>query len=327
MFHNPISGFLRRHPTLAAFIEKVMKDNLGLLASVVAWTLLTSIVPLMVGILAISGFLLRDPATRLDVVNHLSAALQGVLDRKDIDDLTRATVQHHGLFGVIGLLGVLWGASNVGGAISTVFQPVFQVKGRSFVREKLIDIGMFFVFAALLLLVVLSTTATAMLGRVASLATPRFGTLIAGTVVSLLAALVLFSLVYLVFPNTEPSFKLHHVLPGAAIAAVLFQVLTFAFPIYASVSHFQRYAGLIFSLLLLTGWIYFFAVILLIGAEFVAFGALREARGERKLVGPAPDGTVPQRADAASSPAPQRPAWEPGQPALRPKGKRRSRPR
>jgi membrane protein len=300
---NPLSRFLHAHPLLRAFIEKYMKDNVGMLTSVLAWTLLTSIVPLVVGLLAICGFVLQDPATRAQVVEHLSQALQGALGRQEIAGLATVVVRNHGLFAVIGVIGVLWGASNVGGALSTVFQPIFQVRGRNFFKEKLIDLGMFFVFAALMLVIVASTTASALLDRLVARATFGLGTLIVGTIVSLVAAFVLFALIYIVFPNAEPRFKLRNVWPGATVAAVLFQLLTYIFPLYARLSHFQKYGAVLFPILLLTAWIYFFSIILLIGAEIVSFEALRQARAEGQRVGPPPDGTVPQRMDTGSNTA------------------------
>jgi len=73
-----------------------------------------------------------------------------------------------GLLSIIGVLGVLWGGSNVGGAISTVFQPIFHVKGRSFLVEKLIDVGMIIVFTALMLVIIGATAAGALLNRLIS---------------------------------------------------------------------------------------------------------------------------------------------------------------
>jgi uncharacterized BrkB/YihY/UPF0761 family membrane protein len=57
-----ISDFLRRHPSLDLFMQKVMRDNITFLAPAVAWTLLTSVVPIVVGLMAISNLFLRDPA-------------------------------------------------------------------------------------------------------------------------------------------------------------------------------------------------------------------------------------------------------------------------
>ena len=114
----------REHPTVKSFFSKIMKDNVGFLAAAVAWSALTSIVPILVGLLAISGLVLRSPNQQSQVVSHLSQALQGVLSKSEIQHLVNVSIQHAGLLGLIGLLGVLWGGANLGGAISTVFQPI-----------------------------------------------------------------------------------------------------------------------------------------------------------------------------------------------------------
>jgi membrane protein len=294
---SAIDHFFGRHPQLKAFIDKFMKDNVGMLASVVAWTLFTSIVPILAGLVAISGLFLHDPGAQRVVIAHLSAALQNVFSPHEIQAMVKATVQHNGLLALIGFAGVLWGGSNVGGAISTVFQPIFQVRGRDFLKEKLLDIGMIFVLTILMLVIVGGTTAVALLDRLFGAGQPGIITLTIGTITSLVAAFLLFAVIYTVFPNTEPRFKIRNIWPGAAIAAVLFQALTYIFPFYTKVSHFGKYAALLVPILLLTAWIYFFSLILVVGAEFVSFRALREARREGEEIGPPPDGTVPQRTD------------------------------
>src|SRR5579864_5432975 len=130
-----MSDFLRRHPSLNLFIHKVMQDNITFLASAVAWALLTSVVPIVIGLVAISSLFLRDPASQRAVVDHLSSALQGTLEPRDIKLLVTTSVEHRGVLAVIAIVGVLWGGSNVGGVFSTVFQPIFEVNGRDFLKE------------------------------------------------------------------------------------------------------------------------------------------------------------------------------------------------
>jgi membrane protein len=277
------------------FFQKVMKDNIGMLASVVAWSVLTSVVPIIVGLLALSGLALRNASTRSTVVSHLSSALQGVLTPKDLNSLVSASINHTGLLGIIGFLGVLWGGANVGGAISTTFQAIFETNGRNFFKEKLIDMGMIFVFAILMLVIIATTSAGALLNRLFS-SFPLSGPtqFVIGIVIALIAALLLFTTLFLVFPNTNPRFKFENVWRGALVSAVLFEALSFIWPLYAGFAHFHRYGAVLFPILLLTAWIYFFSLILMIGAEFIAFGALREANREHRSIGPAPENSVPQ---------------------------------
>jgi len=168
-------------------IKKLSKDNLGVLASIASWSIMTSLVPILVGLIAISGLILRNnPSAQQSVISHLSQALKGVLSTKDLQNLVTTTTQHTGLLAIIGFAGVLWGGSSVGGAISTAFQAIFEVKGRSFIVEKLIDVGMIFVFTVLMIVIVLGTTAGAIAQRLVS-GFPLSGvtTFIIGTGISL----------------------------------------------------------------------------------------------------------------------------------------------
>lgn len=295
------SGFWEKHPDISAFFDKVMKDNIGFLASALAWSLLTSLVPIMVGLLAISAFFLRDPSTQHATVTHLSQALQGVLTPTDLQSLVRITTAHAGLLGIIGFLGVIWGGSNVGGAISTVCQPVFQVRGRDFLQEKLIDIGMIVVFTVLMVVIVAATSAGAILDRLFS-NFPISGAaqFLIGIVVALFAAFLLFAVTYIVFPNTSPRFKLQNVWPGALIAAVLFEILSYIWPLYSNFAHFSKYGSLLGAVAVLTAWLYFLSIVLIVGAEFVAYAALKQARKEQEPIGPKPDGTVPQHEEESA---------------------------
>jgi len=236
-----------------------------------------------------------NPSAQQSVITHMGAALQGVLKPQDLKNLVAASTQHTGILGIIGFLGVLWGGSSVGGAISTVFQAVFEVKGRSFIKEKLIDIGMIFVFTALLIVIIVGTTAGALVKQLfTSFSLPVPVTFVIGTVISLFAAFLLFASIYLVFPNVEGRFKRVSVVKGALVAAVLFEILTYIWPLYAHFAHFSSHGALLGAIAVLMAWIYFFAIIMVLGAEVVAFGAIDEAKAQQEEVGPEPEASVPQ---------------------------------
>lgn len=261
------------------FIRKVLKDSVTMLASVVAWGVLSSIIPILVALIAISGLALHDPVKQQVIVASLSRVLQNVLTTADLRALVHLVVDHTGLLGVLGAVGMLWGASNFGGAIATVFQPIFQVRGRPLLQQKLIDVGMIFVFTVRMVVIVAATTAGALLHRVLSTAPlTDASSFIVGTTVSLLAAYLLFFVIYAVFPNIEHRFRAGHIWKGAGIAALLFQVLSYIWPLYVVVFHPQRYGAVLVPIVVVDVWIYFFALILVLGAEVVAFGALADAR-------------------------------------------------
>jgi uncharacterized BrkB/YihY/UPF0761 family membrane protein len=183
----------------------------------------------------------------------------------------------------------------VGGSISTAFQSIFEVRGRPFVKEKLIDLGMLFILTATMLLVVGGSLASAFLNNLLGASLPDVVQFLVGTGISFAAAFLLFASIYTVFPNIEVRYKRGNVWRGALLAAAMFQAVSYIWPIYVRFSHVSRYSAFLFSLLVLSTWIYFFAMILMIGAEVVAVSAIREAQRHSRSVGPLPERTVRRR--------------------------------
>lgn len=286
---------LNKHSFIKAFIMKFSKDNVGMLGGYVAWNILTSLVPILVGLVAISTLFLRSPSAQRSVETHLSQALQGVFTATDITHLVHTSLQHQGLLWIVGLIGALWGGSNVGGAYSTAFQAIFETQGRNFIKEKLLDVVMIFVFTALMLVILVATGAGSMLSRLfAGFPLPGVVQFVIGTAISLGAAFLLFASIYLSYPNIQPKFKLRDIWPGAIVAAVLFEIITYIWPIYAHFSNFNRYGAIFVPILVLTAWIYFFSMISLIGAEVAAVRTIRAAKSEGQSIGPPPGESVPQ---------------------------------
>src|SRR5947209_6429102 len=151
--------------TLGAFVTKLGADNVGMLAGFVSWSVLTAIIPTVVGIAALTSLFLQDPATEQQVIEHLSKALQGVLSPQDIENLVTTVTSMRGLFAIIGFFGLLWGSSNVGGSIATAFQAIFETAGRPFLKEKLLDLGMLLIMTATMLLILAGSFATAFLNK------------------------------------------------------------------------------------------------------------------------------------------------------------------
>src|SRR5437763_4631088 len=76
-----------KHPAVRDFITKLGADNIGLLAGFVSWSILTSLIPLAVGIVALSGLFIQDPSTQQAVVQRLSEAMQGAVSSHDIQTM------------------------------------------------------------------------------------------------------------------------------------------------------------------------------------------------------------------------------------------------
>jgi membrane protein len=202
-------------------------------------------------------------------------------------------VRTNGPFVIFSVLAVLWAAEQVGFGFTTTFEALFEVRSRSFIGERLVHFSMFLVFVALMLIIVAATTVRAAVEHsITHSQLPDVLQTPVTTIVSLSAAFLLFAAIYMMYPNTHERLKLAHVWRGAALAAILFQILTYIWPLY--VSNFSRYGGILFPILVLVVWIYFFSFILVIGAEVVAVSSIREANKRGEEVGPTTDGTFPQ---------------------------------
>jgi membrane protein len=288
------TGFITRmKPEILLYHNKIRKDNLRFLTAAVAWNILVSVVPIAIGMLAVTGLIFHHSSQQRQISLFISGAFRGVLKPDYLDKLVTVTLGHSALVALTAAISVIWAAEQVGFGIACAFDAMFEVAPRRFVREKLIHILMFLMFVALMFLIVGATVARSVINHQIGRSTaPHIIQYPITTVVSLVTAFVLFAVIYLVYPNINHELRLKHVWSGALVAAVLFQFLTFIWPLY--VEQLSKYGGILVPLLILVLWIYLFSLILLLGGEVVAIRAIRDAQKHGKPLGPLPDGTVPQ---------------------------------
>jgi YihY family inner membrane protein len=281
------------HPELKAYLKKIEKDNIRFLVAAVAWNILMSAIPMTIGMIALTQVVFADASQKREVVKQLSRAFQGVLAPHYLDHVVNVTVQHSGWLLALALVAALWGAWNVGFALSDAFDAMFEVNQRPFWQEKLIDLSMFFVLLGLMYVIVsLASAHGAISHAIRDASLPHVLIVPLTTLISLGCAFVLFTVLYMVYPNSKMTYRLRNVWHGSLLAAVLFQLLTYIWPLYEA--HFAKYGGLLFPILVLLLWVYFFCLILVVGAEVVALSVLHQARERGEEVGPAPDGSVPE---------------------------------
>jgi membrane protein len=239
-------------------------------AILIAWQLLFSLFPLVVGILSIIGLVLRDPVRQAIIAETI--ANQFPEQASDLVAFISETRDLGGIFGIISVVGLLWSGSALFGAMATVFDRFYGVPDRSFIQQRLISFLMMAVYVVLITVSVASTSLTGfvvgmsedVLRQVLGFDVPGFA-LLAGWAVSLLAAVLMFLALYRVVPNAP--IRLWNIWRGAVLAGVLFVALTQMFPLYLHFlgGGFAAYKALGVFLLLMT-WFYFLGMILCAGA-------------------------------------------------------------
>jgi membrane protein len=262
--------------TIKTFAQKFSNDWSMNMVSLLTYNLLTTIFPLLLAILTAALYVLGSlsPQEFHQVITQMSRALPSSMTAAiNINKLQQSLVHVTGPLALISLAGLVWGGSNLFSSMENVFSIFFRTRGRDFLPQKLMAIGMVLILAILLPLSLaassLVTASSAEFKQV--LPWPLSIVLsIVGPLTSLFVLWVLFVLIYMVVPNTKVSFR--HAWRGAAASAILFALFDLLFPLYFKLFlHGNgRYGAVAASLLVLVAWLWFFALITVIGAQINA---------------------------------------------------------
>lgn len=244
----------------------------GNYAGSIALTMFMSMFPLMLGVLAIVGLVIHDQTAQAGITK----ALLGFFPTDAGAALSKAlngVHQHAGIFGLIGLLGMLWSGTSIFATMEWALDRVFGAPQRDFVRQRLMGLLMTLLYTAVILLSVGANSAASLAKDV-----PFVGPL-AGLVIWILFMLS----IYRVVPHR--TFTLSEIWRGAVLAGVLMELLSLLWPIY---THFTRdfgtYGSSFALFFLLATWLLFLSQLVLLGAV-----ANRLALGEPVTEGPVAD--------------------------------------
>jgi membrane protein len=265
-----ISRFLTSTP--ARFGQKFMDDRALTLASLVAWGMLNTFLPLLLGILALVGVVLGDSPEAAAAEATLLALLPAGASALVRDSLA-AMQQAAGVAGVVSLGLLLFNGSNFFVTLESVFDLAYHVPERDLVTQRLVSFAALFVSTALLLLVTAAAAFGGVFGQAVASALPRLGAAVNAGVaiaVSVVGLVVTFVLMYWALPNTRTS--LRQALPGALVACALFVAVLRIFPLYVALfgQGFSVFAAF-GTVLLFMLWLYIVGVVLVGGAELNAF--------------------------------------------------------
>ena len=226
----------------------------GNYASGLAFTAFISMFPLILGMLAILGIATQSPHAR-------SSFLNGVLTFFPVD--ARSTLigtldtvrEHSGLFGAIGIVGLLWSGSSLFVSMEFALGRMVGARQRDFVRQRAMTILMTGIFGVAVVATIFVNSSLSILQGVAVL----------GPIAGLVVWIGFMSAVYRLVPNR--TYRLRHMWPGILLAATLMELLTLLWPVYTNLAHgFSTYGQTFALFFLLATWLYFLAQFILLGA-------------------------------------------------------------
>jgi membrane protein len=249
-------------------IRKFLEDQAPNWAALIAWNALLAMFPIVIFAASLLGFALKLFGKANDVVyTTIFSAIPG--DQSELLKAVSGVKRQSGILFIVGLVGLLWGGSALFGAMEQAFALIYHTKTRDFIRQKLIAFGMVFLFTVLVGIAVATSAILPALKHIPNI--PEFlysgaAAIILQVIVGMTAGFLLFGSIYYVIPNRKQEFR--KIIPGALVAAVLFEVITLVFPLYLELNKGINQYGKTFGLFfVLMTFFLFIGLITMIGVE------------------------------------------------------------
>jgi membrane protein len=262
-------------------------DKATRLAAAIAYSTIFSIAPLFIVLIAILGAFVGGHGGAenqlIDVVTKNAGKSAGETVRQLITasfDKPRQGI----IAQVVGWIAFVFGATGLFASLQDALNSIWHVEStkggwKQMLRDRLASFGMVLVVGFLLLVTFVANGAIAFiashfLSKIPFGANPVIVTVI-NYLVSYVLVTVIFALLYKVLPDVDVAWR--DVWVGAAVTSVLFVVGEALISLYIAKAGVASAYGAAGSLLVALLWIYYSAMILLLGAEFTKVNAKKAA--------------------------------------------------
>src|SRR5579872_3994762 len=120
-----------RQSRAGLFVQKVLDDQAPNLASLLAWGTLSTLLPLLLGVLSLAGLVLRDPQT----LDKVYSAVLAVMPQQAAGPLTQVIESMRqgsaAPAGIVAILLLLVTGSSFFANMASVFDQAYHVQGRN----------------------------------------------------------------------------------------------------------------------------------------------------------------------------------------------------
>ncbi|YCM43648.1 YihY/virulence factor BrkB family protein [Verrucomicrobiaceae bacterium 227] len=247
-----------------------------------------SIGPLLIIVIALSGFVFGDEAVRGQLQTQLEAFM-GERSASVVEDIVESSARPMDsvVMGVVGLFTLFFGATGVFGQLKDALNSIWEVDlsiekaVTKFVKDRLFSFSMVLGIGFLMLVSMVLTTGLEALSGFVEKIFPLVPVVwqALNFLGSFAMVTVLFAMIFKVLPDVR--IRWSDVWVGSAVTALLFGLGKFAIGIYLAREATASPYGAAGAFVLVLLWVYFSSVILLFGAEFTRVWA--EANGHRMI--------------------------------------------
>lgn len=268
--------------------KETMDDDVPSLAAAIAYYTVFSLPPLLVVIVAVAGAVFGPEAVREALTGQVGDMI-GPDAAGAIDNMIASAGDLGSGIGskIAGLAALLFGATGAFAQLQKAMNRAWEVADDetggilATVLKRLVSFGMILTIAFLLLVSLGVSAAVSAVGAAASDLAPsgiaEVGMQVLNLGVSLGVITALFAAMFKWLPDAEIAWK--DVWVGAFVTALLFTVGKTAIGIYLGKAEPGSAFGAAGSLALILIWIYYSALILLVGVEFTQAWARSQGRG------------------------------------------------
>jgi membrane protein len=265
----------RRVATVAAFWVKINNDWIFNLSGLLAYTFLFALFPILILVLAITGFVLSTiaPGTETLVTDNIARALPAGIGSVVVESVSARLKASAGWLLVVGLVTSLFAGSRLFITLENCFGIVFRLRSRDPIRQNRMAFALLLLY---LVLVPLLLGTFLLPAGVEQLFDPAgrdtLGSVLVtatGVLIAFFSATLLFALTYALVPYRRrfwrsfgPNWR------GAVVAAALLMLYELLFPLYTNLILNPANYGTVaaFAVVILI-FFYYLAFILLLGAE------------------------------------------------------------
>jgi len=253
------------------------------MAAATAFYAILSTIPLIFVLVAGTGFFFEGSQQIIETIVH---AVDTVLPSygESLKKEIYAVVRKKELIGGVGLIIMLWSSTLIFSSLEFAFSRIFNVeKRRSFLRSKIVNMG-------LVIIGILALTASVLLTTVAKFAQSRFvvlhdnwvtdffsSSIFVQYILPIMILTLLFTIFYTVLSRHTVSIT--NGLTGGLICAVLFEGAKYLFAWYiANLGRHSLIYGSLGAMIVIILWFFYAAIIILFCGELIAAWRQRDEK-------------------------------------------------
>jgi membrane protein len=289
-----------RHSALYDYVRRVWdnsgEDNIFFLASGIAFNILLAAVPIVLLLVSGLGYMLNlSPAASLANVSALIGRLlpsESGAGRVLVDGLLNDMIHARGRVGLYSAIGFVWFSTRLFGSLRSVLASVFDIeRDRGIIAGKLFDVRVTIMatllvvaYTALSAYLAIATTRGVEVLAAVGVQSQTMGTLsyTTGRVLAFVVIGLMFFALYKYLPNRH--IRVPTALVSATVAAVLFEIAKLVFRTY--IRHFNPaslYTGTLAAFAIVIIWVYYAALVFVLGGEVGQVYDLRRIRRLQQL--------------------------------------------